>query len=258
MIMKQGDYTMLAQDYIYRPGYSLKLLTQLMQYISVDSENSLVADVGAGTGKLTENLIELGLKGYAIEPNDAMRMEAVKLLGNKKGFKFLKGFAENTGLADNSINWVIMASSFHWTDKENTLKEFYRILKPGGFFTAMWNPRNIGKSSLHMKIENKIHDISPEIKRVSSGLDKYTNWVENILESSLLFSNLVFMEDEYEIKMEKERYLGAWRSVNDIRAQAGEEKFNQIMNAIEEEITMLNMIVVPYKTRAWTVKSRKI
>lgn len=45
----------------------------------------MVADVGAGTGKLTENLIELGLHGYAVEPNDAMRGEGISYIETVQG-----------------------------------------------------------------------------------------------------------------------------------------------------------------------------
>ena len=41
-------------------------------------EEGKVADIGAGTGKLTENLVSIGLGGFAVEPNDAMRAEASK------------------------------------------------------------------------------------------------------------------------------------------------------------------------------------
>ena len=54
--------------------------------------------------------------------------------------------------------------------------------------------------------------------------------------------------------MSHERYLGAWRSVNDIQAQAGPEKFEVLLRQIGEKIASLSEVVVPYKTRAWTVR----
>ena len=55
--------------------------------------------------------------------------------------------------------------------------------------------------------------------------------------------------------MTTERYMGAWRSVNDIRVQAGEERFQQIMDMVQERIKHLDSIEVPYKARAWTVRA---
>lgn len=57
--------------------------------------------------------------------------------------------------------------------------------------------------------------------------------------------------------MTKERYMGAWYSVNDIRVQAGEERFGQILEMIEKKINHLDMITVPYKIRAWTVRATR-
>lgn len=59
-------------------------------------------------------------------------------------------------MPDNLVDWVLMGSSFHWADAPRAREEFRRILKPGGFFTAIWNPRDIQRSKLHMQIEETI------------------------------------------------------------------------------------------------------
>lgn len=53
--------------------------------------------------------------------------------------------------------------------------------------------------------------------------------------------------------MTKERYLGAWLSVNDIQVQAGKERWEKILLMIDKEISSMNELEVPYKTRAWTI-----
>ena len=85
------------------------------------------------------------------------------------GVNWSEGCAEATGLEDNCVNWALMGSSFHWADSELAVKEFYRILVPGGFFTAIWNPRNIESSELHRRIEEVVYAEVPTMKRVSSG-----------------------------------------------------------------------------------------
>ena len=255
--MKQGDFTRLAKDYVNRPGYSLAVLEKLSVYTGVGKNGSVIADVGAGTGKLTENLLELGYENIiAVEPNDAMREEGVKSTNEKK-ISWIKGSGEDTGLANNSVDWVFMASSFHWTDPEKSLPEFKRILKPGGFLTVLWNPRDLDDNPLQKKIEALIHEWVPGIKRVSSGSARYTKGIEEKLIFTNDFKDVFFFEAGHEILMTRERYIGAWRSVNDVQAQAGKEKFEMIIKAIEKEVEDVSMIVMPYKTRSWTAKVNK-
>ncbi|MCI9608968.1 MAG: class I SAM-dependent methyltransferase [Oscillibacter sp.] len=256
--MELGDFTKLAKDYINRVGYSKPALQVLKDHIEAQNGPiQAVADVGAGTGKLTEDLADLGLRGFAVEPNDAMRAEGIKLFAGRDVFAWSQGTAEITGLPDNCVDWVLMGSSFHWADAPVALKEFHRILRPGGFFTAIWNPRNIESSPLHMGIETKIREMVPNLKRVSSGSRANMQDMEKKLLSTPYFKDIFLLEAPHEAVMSKERYMGAWRSVNDIHAQAGDALFEEILNMIEGEISHLDQVVVPYLSRAFTVHSTK-
>ena len=55
-------------------------------------------------------------------------------------------------------------------------------------------------------------------------------------------------------KIPKDKYMGAWESVNDIRVQAGEEKFRYILSLIEQKISKYDYIEVPYKNNSWSVQ----
>lgn len=256
--MELGDFTKLAKEYINRSGYSDTVLSVIRHHIEATTGKiKSVADVGAGTGKLTEHLIHMGFTGYAVEPNDAMRTEGIRLFGDNSAFKWSKGTAEITGLSDNSVDWILMGSSFHWADTPVALKEFYRVLRPGGFFTAIWNPRNIESSEFHMDIENKIKEMVPNLKRVSSGARSNMQDMDKKLMSTPYFEDLFLTEGQHETIMTKERYMGAWRSVNDIHAQAGDEVFEKVLEMIENKISGLNEIAVPYISRAFTVRSTK-
>lgn len=222
--MKHGDFTELAKFYVDRPGYSLILLNYVKSHIEKSlGREIVVADVGAGTGKLTENLEQIGLTGYAVEPNDAMREEGMRLFCKKNTFIWKAGSAEETGLPDHCVDWVLMGSSFHWTDAQKATKEFRRILKPGGFFTAIWNPRDIKRSRIHTEIEDMIYKEVPSMTRVSSGGTVTTETMVEKLGN--IFNDIVFMECMHDEVMSKERYINIWRSVNDIQVQAGEEGF---------------------------------
>ncbi len=251
--MEHGDFTDLAKYYIDRPGYSLVLLNYIKANIQdILKRKLIVADVGAGTGKLTENLERIGLSGFAVEPNDAMREEGKKLFAVKKTFVWSPGAAEETGLPDNSVDWVLMGSSFHWADAPRAREEFRRILKPGGFFTAIWNPRDIKRSMLNKQIEEMIMKEIPGMERVSSGVTVKKKIILKKLGD--IFRNLIFMEKMHEEVMTKERYINIWRSVNDIQVQAGEKGFKRILDNINTILEDYNEITVPYKSRAWTAQ----
>lgn len=251
--MKQGDFTKVAKAYINRPAYSTELLEMLLRAVNkngLEKESFRICEVGAGTGKLTKMLSNYGYPINAVEPNDAMRNEGIEYTKHTK-IQWSKGNGEDTKMPSDTFNWVVMASSFHWTDHMKSLPEFHRILKPGGYFTAIWNPRNILPGSVFEIIEDEIKNIVPELNRVSSGSQNTKKW-EEIISSTGDFKNIVFMECDYVEMMSKERYLGAWESVNDIQAQAGEDRWKKIISMIEDKISNLSMIEIPYKIRAWT------
>jgi len=252
--MEPGDFTELAQNYHHRAGYSLDVLRMILGLVRSPSTSSfLVADVGAGTGKLTENLLTLGLRCVAVEPNDAMRSEGIQYT-SRFTVQWRKGSGEDTGLEAGSVDWLLMGSSFHWVDLTRGLTEFHRVIKPGGYFTALWNPRDLQRSSFHLALEEKIHQLVPQLKRRSSGSDSYTADLPQRLTSTGQFAPPIFVESYDELVMSRERYMGAWRSVNDIQAQAGPECWERVLKCIEEHCGDRATITVPYRTRAWTTQ----
>lgn len=253
--MKQGDFTKVAKHYHNRPAYSSMLIEKLIRCINDKNKQNLnVVEVGAGTGKLTKILAnEFGLNIVAVEPNDNMREEGIKYTKDCSNITWKKGSGEETNIESNVADWVIMASSFHWTDPKKSLPEFNRILTGGGYFTAIWNPRHIVKGSIFDEIETEIKNIVPELDRVSSGTQNVKKW-EEILVSTGDFTDCFFMECDYKELWDKERYLGAWHSVNDIQAQAGEKRWKEILDMIEAKISHMQSIEIPYKIRAWTAR----
>lgn len=253
--MKQGDFTEVAKHYHNRPAYSAQLLEKLIRCVNESNkplDSFRVVEVGAGTGKLTKMLSNFGLSVVAVEPNDAMRREGEAYTKNTP-IKWVSGSGEDTGLESNCADWVIMASSFHWTDPNKSLPEFSRLLDTGGYFTAIWNPRNIDPDSIFGSIEAEIKNIVPELCRVSSGYQNTKKW-EEVLVSTGHFQDCFFMECDYTEMMDRERYLGSWQSVNDIQAQAGKQRWEKILDMIKDKIKDLSIVEIPYKIRAWTVK----
>lgn len=126
----------------YRPGYPAGILDTLKSKCGLTLE-SIVADVGSGTGILAEILLDHGNPVFGVEPNEAMRAVAEDLLKRHKQFASIDGSAEATTLADASVDFITAAQAFHWFDREKTKLEFRRILKPGGWVVLLWNERRL-------------------------------------------------------------------------------------------------------------------
>jgi SAM-dependent methyltransferase len=265
---KLGDFTHLAEDYARsRAGYSEEVADALREYVHPGTPTFAEAssggemrgridavDVGAGTGIWTRMLAARRCRCTAVEPNDAMRAQGQAVVHPQ--IRWQAGKGEDTGVASGSADWVTMASSFHWTDATRSLPEFARILRPNGCFTALWNPRDLDGHDFHQEIEAIIRAIVPDLKRVSSGSKSSMSGVEAKLVSTGHFTDVLFMEGRHSVSMTPERYLGAWRSVNDIQAQAGPDRFARIMKAIEQRVSTVSEVVVPYLTRSWTVRRK--
>jgi len=124
----------------FRPRYPETLLTFLQKHFSF-SQRSVIADVGSGTGILTELFLKNGNPVFGIEPNDDMRRSAEARLASYRSFGSINGSAESTTLPNVSVDFITAAQSFHWFQPKEARSEFRRILRPSGCVVLIWNTR---------------------------------------------------------------------------------------------------------------------
>jgi len=118
-----------------RPGYPDQALDWLLPAHARDA-----LDLGAGTGKLTAQLVARGLAVSAVEPSDRMRAELeAELSGSVTA---LPGRAEEIPLPDASVDVVLVAQAWHWVDTARAVPEVARVLRPGGRLGLLWNRRD--------------------------------------------------------------------------------------------------------------------
>jgi SAM-dependent methyltransferase len=136
-----------AENYAkYRPGYPSGTIKTLVKECGL-TETSFIADIGSGTGILSESFLKHGNQVFGIEPNREMRGAGERFLNMYRHFTSVEGTAEATTLANHSVDFVTAGQSFHWFDRSKTRAEFARILKPDGWVVLIWNERVVESSA---------------------------------------------------------------------------------------------------------------
>jgi SAM-dependent methyltransferase len=176
MIRRTNDYTsrFSGRGRYYsrgRPGYPPGILTFLGSH-SDFTRDSVVADIGSGTGKLSELFLANGNVVYGVEPNEDMRLEAERILSREARFHSVVGTAEKTDLGNGSVDLVTAGQSFHWFDPPRAKEEFARILRPPGFVLLVWNTRKTAKGTFGHDYENLLERHRSRLKGWSSSRDE--------------------------------------------------------------------------------------
>ncbi|MDR1551281.1 MAG: methyltransferase domain-containing protein [Holosporaceae bacterium] len=208
IVEKDWDYSKNAEFYKYRPNYSPKAIKMLAEYVEVkDREDFSVADIGAGTGNLTVLLLNEGFKKItAVEPSDEMRRIGEDLTKNRPVW-WIKGTATDTSLCD-QYDWVTFGSSFNVVDRCLALAETYRILKDDGYFTCLWNHRNL-LCPIQKLAEEIIKSSVPEYDRGVRREDQRP-FLEKEAQQ---FKNICYVEVDFNVQKTIDEYIFAWKSV---------------------------------------------
>jgi SAM-dependent methyltransferase len=141
MINSTLRFSSRVENYVkYRPGYPTGVVDTLAKECGLTTK-SVVADIGSGTGILSELFLKNGNRVFGVEPNRDMREAGEQLLRKYPTFTSVNGTAEETSLANCSVDFVTAGQAFHWFDRKRARKEFGRILKPNGWVALIWNER---------------------------------------------------------------------------------------------------------------------
>jgi SAM-dependent methyltransferase len=139
-----------------RPGYAPDAITALGLGPGTD-----VVDLGAGTGKLTRQLVATGASVVAVEPDAAMRAQLLRAVS---GVEALAGSAEAIPIPGGSADAVVAGQAYHWFEPGATAAELARVLRAGGVVAALWNHwRATGVAAADRLIDDYIglRDVEP-------------------------------------------------------------------------------------------------
>ena len=166
MLNSTERFSSRVENYVkYRPSYPAAVLQLLSMRCGLDA-TSTVADVGSGTGILTELLLETGAEVFAVEPNREMRAAAEKLLSDYGRFRSVDGTAEATTLQAACVDLVTASQAFHWFDVQKSRRELGRILRPRAWVALIWNERPMVAVPLLDEYDALLRRHAPDYDRV--------------------------------------------------------------------------------------------
>lgn len=226
-----------------RPSYPKALFDYLVNVKKINKD-SIIADIGSGTGKFSESLLNLGFKVFAVEPNKDMRSNAENLFSLNSNFISINGTDSNTTLEDNSIDYITVAQAFHWFNPISFKEECQRIIKENGKVILVWNNR-IAESEIVIKNAEICKKYCKNFKGFSGGFDIKSNAVSEFYNNKYDFikfvNNLKYDEDKFIKRMLSSSYSLA----------KGDDNYFEYINALKDffkDYSINGILTIPNET----------
>ncbi len=158
-----------VENYIkYRPAYPPEIINLLAEECGL-TRASIIADVGSGTGILSELFLREGNTVYGVEPNREMREAGEALLAGYPRFTSIDGSAEATGLPDASVDLVVAGQAFHWFDVARSRVEIGRTLRDPRRVAFIWNERRTSGTAFLAAYEGLLRGLGTDYAEVRHG-----------------------------------------------------------------------------------------
>jgi SAM-dependent methyltransferase len=126
-----------AEEYdAARPAYPPALVDHALDRGAL-RKGSSVLEIGCGTGKLTEMLVERGLRVDAVDPGPNMLAVARRRVGEAAPVTFRLGRFEDVDLGDRRFKAVLSAAAFHWLDPAVSWRKVADHLEPAGMLALL-------------------------------------------------------------------------------------------------------------------------
>jgi len=168
MIAPTERFSSRADHYArYRPSYPPAAIELLRTRCGL-ARGAVVADLGSGTGILTELLLQSGAEVFAVEPNAPMRAAAEARLQCYPNFHSLEGSAEATTLAPASVDLLVAGQAFHWFDASRARAEALRVLRADAAAALLWNERPSEASAFLAEYESLLLKHAADYARITA------------------------------------------------------------------------------------------
>lgn len=224
----------------FRPDYPEELIKM------IDGLGAgLIVDVGAGTGKASAPFVFRGRTVVSVEPSLAMIDS-----GNHShsGLRYVCSKAEELPIASASAGIVICAQAFHWLDAALALREFARVINPGGCVCVFWNNRDLSEPAPRI-FDELIHKWNPGHVQGYRGKD----WGE-VIRATGLFPSIVLHTFRQRVAMDVEDWIGLSRSISYVQSM-GEPRLPGFENELRERLGLLTQADCLYFTELWIART---
>jgi SAM-dependent methyltransferase len=239
----------VADEYeLGRPGYVPEAIEAIRTALGL-AAGARVADVGAGTGKLTRALVAAGLTVIAVEPLPSLRATLARAVPEAD---VRDGTAEALPLADDAVDAVICADAYHWFDGPRAVAEFARVIAPGRGGVALlwhwegdWEDAPSWRTELHAFIES----IRPEHPSFTGDQGR------GAVDASPAFGELTLTEVRHEFRTDRERLLAQIASMSYVGGMPEPERRAVLAHA--EAILArhdVHEVMAPLRTAIWTAR----
>lgn len=246
-----GSFSEVAETYTRRPPYSRRVLQMLVEQVTKLARSPTFADIGAGTGAIAYALADMGLSGYAVEPDSEMIAAGQRFGRANSAVSWVNAPGECTSLADDSVDWVCYSSSFHWTNTSDALRESMRILRPRGFFTITFLLTDLETDPFQIEIESRIRDMAPALRRARPPIIAQMATYETLLNQYPRLGGCISLATTEAIPMSEEQYVNYWAGSHDIPSQVPPDVWSSILQMIGETFRSRRPERVRFRSTAW-------
>jgi SAM-dependent methyltransferase len=225
----------------FRPDYSSELIAYIR---SLSDSNSILVDVGSGTGKASAPLLASGLAVVSVEPSLSMIRQGLRSYPN---LVYVCSAAEELPLVPGVADTVICAQAFHWFDAPRALAEFARILKPGGHLCLFWNTRDVGSPAPAL-FEKLIHKWNTQ----HDPAYRQKDWAE-LIKVSGLYDSIDYRRFDFTLPMTIEDWIGLSRTISYVQSM-GQDQIPGFEMELRDDLATLDAIDCRYVTELWSAR----
>ncbi|MEM9917641.1 MAG: class I SAM-dependent methyltransferase [Bacteroidota bacterium] len=244
----QLRFSETVDNYIrYRPGYPKAILELMAEEMGLE-ESAVIADIGSGTGKLTQLFLDEDHLVYGVEPNREMRRAAEDLLVEYDNFSSVSGSAEQTTLDNQSVDFVVAGQAYHWFEAAAFRKECLRLLPTEGWAVIVWNDREDEHSEFMKAYEAFLQKYSTDYKEID--LRRIDQKALQVLYAKSPIRHAAFNNQQlFDWEGLKGRYLSCSYALKQDHKDYEEalQRLQQIFEQYAEE----NQVIMKYKTSVY-------